>query len=183
MTTQKDPLFVIHPEDWADFVNQLSQESDRGAALVGAAFLDHLLAALIEGFLIDDRKSLKDVLEGHFAPLSSLASRISMAFSLGLISEDEQHDLDLIRKVRNVFAHELTSSAFSAGKIEEILSKLRIPRLVPEGLYDVEQLEARMLFINATAMLATFIDKRRRIISDKREPARKFYIEISDSPP
>jgi len=182
MTTAKDPIFKVSSQDWADLAEQLGEETDRGAALVAAAFLDYLLAALIESFLVDDDKSSKALLKGPLAPLSGFSSRIAAAYSLGLISEDERHDLDIIREIRNHFAHGAARSTFSLKTIEQKVRKLRVPRLVPKNIFDAEHLEPRRLFINAAAMLSTFLEMRRAKMSDKRKPAPKFYIEWKERP-
>jgi len=44
--------FTVHPKDWQEFQHQLSTETDRSAALMGVAFLDSLLGALIEQFML-----------------------------------------------------------------------------------------------------------------------------------
>ena len=175
-------LFTLHPDDWGDLSSQLGKETDRGAALVGAAFLENLLGALVEDFLLEDHKTTKKLLKGPLAPLGGFYSRIIASYSLGLISEDEMHDLDIIREVRNDFAHKAKSMSFSTSIVRTKLENLRVPHLVPDDVFDTSTLKPRQLFINSVSMIATFLDRRRRGIADRRQPAKKFLIELVDKP-
>ena len=176
-------LFTLHPDDWAELSSQLGQETDRGAALVGAAFLENMLGALIEDFLLDDRKITKKLLKGPLAPFGNFHSRMIASYSLGLISADELHDLDIIRDVRNDFAHTAKSMSFSTSSVRTKLEKLRVPHLVPDGIFDTSTLKPRQLYINSVSMISTFLDRRRKNISDRREPAKKFFIQaVADKP-
>jgi hypothetical protein len=84
------------------FFVSLRQESDRAAAVLGAAFLDTLLADLLRRHLVPGLA--KDAFE-HNGPLGSFADRTTMAYALGLINSATKADLDLIRRIRNDFAH------------------------------------------------------------------------------
>jgi hypothetical protein len=49
-------------------------------------------------------------IEGGNATLGTLSNRISAAYFLGLITKDEYHDLTLMRRIRNDFAHEVETT-------------------------------------------------------------------------
>ena len=83
------------------FSARLGSESDRACAVLGAALLDAKLEDLFrERFL-----AYQDELLGNSGPLGSFSSRIRLACALAWISEDARHDLDVIRDIRNTFAH------------------------------------------------------------------------------
>ena len=48
----------------SECLKELQQESDRGAALIGAAFLDDVIAATIRAFFVEDTKIAEKLL-GH----------------------------------------------------------------------------------------------------------------------
>ena len=175
--SEEESLFVVRRDDWSEFASQLSKETDRGAALVGAAFLDHLLGALIEEFLIDDKAIRKKILKGPLAPLGGFYSRIIASYSLGLISEEEYNDLDIIRNLRNDFAHKIQSLSFSSAAVKKKLKDLRVPHLVPKKVFDTSTLQPRQLFITSAAMISTFLERRRIDLTDKRHPAKKFHVK------
>lgn len=76
-------------------------ETDRACAILGAAYLDAALESLFRRCLI----SLKDELLEFPGPLSSFSSRICVAYSLSWIDTALYDDLNVIRGIRNDFAH------------------------------------------------------------------------------
>src|SRR5690606_10585365 len=69
-------------------------------------------------------------------PLSSLSSRISACRLMGLITESEKNDLNLIRRVRNKFAHQEHGLKFEDDPISSMCSSLisrRPPELIEYG--------------------------------------------------
>ena len=97
-------------------------ETERGLALTAAAFLDDTLKELIEAVLIPN-KGAKELFSGPNAPLGSFSTRISAAFAMGLISEDEYQQTHLVRKIRNVFAHTVRAS-FSQPPVSNLCAEL-----------------------------------------------------------
>lgn len=89
------------PNDLNDFDSRLHGESDRSAALLAAALLDAQLESLFRARL----KYHQDRLLGFDGPLATFSTRIKVARALGWIDEEVESDLDLIRNIRNRFAH------------------------------------------------------------------------------
>ena len=96
---------------YPDWLGEFQDETDRACAVLAAAFLDRALGELLHGFMRDDPK-VRERLFGRNHPLTTFGARIDLAFALGLIGTTEHHDLDLVRKIRNHFAHELTGLSF-----------------------------------------------------------------------
>jgi hypothetical protein len=112
MTNKKRPTFLEaypHLKDFTVFLEQLRKESERGEVMISASVLDDLLRKTVEAFLVVGGSAEK-LLTGFNAPLGSFSSRIEAAHALGLISDEEFHDANVIRKIRNEFAHTLTTS-------------------------------------------------------------------------
>lgn len=87
-----------------DASKELSGESDRAAAIVGASLLDHLLESMLKQALVAHPTKAAEMFGGR-GILGSLGAKIDMAFLLGLISEDVGSSLDRVREIRNEFAH------------------------------------------------------------------------------
>ena len=96
-------------ENYEDFIKEFKQESDRGAALIGAAFLETQLRELLRSFLIEDDSKVHDLLERQ---LQSFHARIEAAWCLGLIEKEVYDELHRVKGVRNCFAHSLHSISF-----------------------------------------------------------------------
>src|SRR5689334_14500810 len=98
-----------HLKAFTEFLEEFNGETERGAALTAAAFLDDLLQKVIEAFLIKN-KSGKSLCDGFNAPLGTRSSRIAACHAMGLISDQEYQECELIRKIRNEFAHKMKMS-------------------------------------------------------------------------
>jgi DNA-binding MltR family transcriptional regulator len=98
------------------FRSFLSPESDRGCALIAAAFLDDRLAELLKLYFADEPTVADDVL-GQSNPLGTFSSRIDVAYLLGLLSKGEHRALHLIRKIRNAFGHVAEPISFGSPEI------------------------------------------------------------------
>ena len=86
------------------FFNQLHPESDRGAALIARAMIEDSLGEILVAFLADTKAKSK-LMKGPTAPFGTLSARISVCLALGLIGEDEYHEMEIIRDIGNKFAH------------------------------------------------------------------------------
>jgi DNA-binding MltR family transcriptional regulator len=100
------------------FRSALTKESDRGCALFAAAYLDKALSDLLYVSLVEDKSIEKDLFDGS-APLGTFSARIKIAYYLGLISVSCRRDLDLVRTIRNDFAHNAEIISFEDQKIAQ----------------------------------------------------------------
>jgi mannitol operon repressor len=120
------PFEETHPhmKDFAAFLDDFNEETERGAALAAAAFLDNLLERVLGAFLIPNDSGF-NLTKGFNAPLGTLAARIAACHAMGLISEDEYKECELIRKVRNEFAHKVKMS-FDDHRVKGLCSSLKM---------------------------------------------------------
>ena len=95
----------------AEFRFSLNRETDRGCALMAAAYLSNQLERLLRKTLVDNRKII-DELFGILGPLGSFSAKIEVAYSMGLLPKVARQDLHVLRKIRNEFAHEAGSLTF-----------------------------------------------------------------------
>ena len=99
-----------------DFRRALTRETDRGCALYAAAYLDRAISDLLYLSLVENKNVERDLFEGT-APLASFSSRITLAYYLGKLSPSMRRDLNLIRKIRNDFAHSAENLTFETEAI------------------------------------------------------------------
>lgn len=105
-------------KEFKNFRNALSQESDRGSALMAAAFIETKIAQLLQSFFIDNKNIYKRLFENNGA-LATFSSKIDLAFLLGLIPKNIFDDLHLLRKIRNDFAHNASLITFESNPTKE----------------------------------------------------------------
>jgi hypothetical protein len=108
------------------FAADLSGESDRAAVVVAAAKLDQLLYEILQRKLAPCATSVDPLLDGD-SPLSTFSSRIELTHRLGLIDAGFTRALHAVRKIRNQFAHELSSTTLAAGSHRDRVRQLMAP--------------------------------------------------------
>lgn len=118
-----DEFMLNKQKEIKAFKDTLSKESDRGCALYATSYLDKAISDLLYCALAYDKKIDKDLFEGT-APLATFSARIKMAFYLGKISKIERRDLDILRKIRNSFAHSADDISFDDEKISNQCGEL-----------------------------------------------------------
>ena len=74
-------------------------------AILGCVLLEHELDRLLRNKLRRKDDATWQSLQGENGPLRSLSTKISMAHALGIYDAKVKHDLDVVRTVRNAFAH------------------------------------------------------------------------------
>lgn len=113
-------------------VASFTRQQDRGTALVAAAWVDDALEACLRAFLRRDDKALDEVFQPEGA-LGSFSTRIKLSFLLGLIGPTVRHDLDIIRSIRNDFAHFREQLRFTHHSVRDRCGRLHAARAYELG--------------------------------------------------
>jgi hypothetical protein len=131
------------------------ERNDRAIAIVGATFLETILEHILRAFLIDNEKEVDKLLR-YDQPLGTFSGKITMVYCLGLIYKPVRGDLDLVRKIRNEFAHDLYAS-FENEKIKSWCSDLKWHRIsfVADPPHDAT---ARDIFQVGTNQLVCYLN-------------------------
>jgi len=95
-----------------EFLSQLLEESERSAVVLGAARLDVALANALKCLMCCHPNGQDNLFDSE-RPLGSLSAKIALAYRLGVIDQDVEHALQVIRKIRNEFAHSITDESLS----------------------------------------------------------------------
>lgn len=106
------------PADVERIVDGLETQNDRSVALVGAALVEHFLERAIAARLrLPNSKKDKDFLFGARGPGSSFENKIYLSYALKVTAEKTTRDLELIRAIRNEFAHDMNEINFTSAHI------------------------------------------------------------------
>ena len=126
MTRDHQEYFDQLVNEVKTFREQLTAESDRGCALFATAYLDKALSDLLFVSVVSGptKKIEKDLFDFN-SPLGTFSSRIKMAYYLGKISMESRRDLDLLRSIRNTFAHHPTVVSFDDESISNKCRELK----------------------------------------------------------
>lgn len=89
----------------------LTNESERGAILIGTGKVEEYLEKLILVLLPSKNKSYTSRLMNYPGSLSSFAAKIELCYAFRIINQHIYNSLNAIRKIRNIAAH--SSDKFS----------------------------------------------------------------------
>lgn len=116
----------------------LDSLDERGLILSLAAFSEDSLGKMLLTFMLDNKAS-HELTEGFNAPLGTFSSRIKACFSLGLITECQYKDLELLRRIRNKFSHSWENISIEDKDISQQIQNLSFSRIdfeYPKNNYD-----------------------------------------------
>jgi hypothetical protein len=113
-------------KEFRNFAAEFNGESDRAAVILGAAKLDVLLFQLLQKVLRPSTSKTDELLEGD-TPLGTFSSRTMMCHRLGLIDDELFKSINLVRRIRNSFAHELSGVSLETGAHRDRIRELTAP--------------------------------------------------------
>jgi DNA-binding MltR family transcriptional regulator len=107
------------------YFKELESESDRAVALIASSLVDHALVDLIRTKLIElTEPEVDDLFYERHSTLGTFSNRIDVAYALGLIDKSEYDDLNIIRRIRNTFAHAVKYISFKHDLISAECQKM-----------------------------------------------------------
>ncbi|WP_372784249.1 hypothetical protein [Phenylobacterium sp.] len=113
------------PGEVDDYFVQIKAMSDREAVLAQSAFLDTFLEQALSWCMVTAPSDNRDrIFRDPGSPLGSFSARILLAEALGVVSPAMRAQLDVIRRIRNVFAHTVRPLDFENRTLAEEAAKL-----------------------------------------------------------
>ena len=139
-----------------DLLELFSHSSIALSAIATGEELNRRLEILIKAFLLDDHTRLREMFSER-GSLGTFYSRIEMAAALGIISNTERHDLNLIRQIRNDLAHHPLGESgqpelsFKDEKIKSRCAQLKLLRnsmtsYLNHGFQALTQVQSRKIY-------------------------------------
>jgi hypothetical protein len=101
-------------------------ESDRACGILQASWVELIVERSLQSRLRQEGISKIFDLNG---PLGTFSNKIIMAFGMGIFGAKTRHDLDLIRHIRNGFAHCQRPLRFNTPEIKGMCDHLELPDL------------------------------------------------------
>jgi mannitol operon repressor len=148
-------------QEFSAFLKEFQEETDRGAALVGAALIDHQLDQVLRSFMVSNNAA-SELLDGPRAPLGTFSARIDACYALGLIDAYEKSECHRIRKIRNEFAHRTHGTTFKDPNIMKLCEEIKSE---PPARKDSTH---RFMYVNAVTMIAARLIYRSHWVAKDR---------------
>ncbi len=121
---------------------QSRDHSDRELALVAASVLEAFLAEVFQLTLGQiAEQELQASLEDQGGALYSFAHKIQIGVCIGLLDSAQHHDLSLVRKIRNKFAHTLMPLSFEDEPVRGLCSGFRSLEAMTKSFTDMSEEE------------------------------------------
>lgn len=120
-------LLLVDQAEWASFFDELGRESERATAILAAAWIDHLLERKLAQLLSRGNAKARAQLFAASGPFAAFAAKITAAFCAGWLDADVHHDLQVIRKIRNSFAHQIHGLSMESPPIRRLTESFRVP--------------------------------------------------------
>ena len=111
-----------------DAIRSLANESDRGVAIIAAAFLEGRLKQGIIAKFRYEEKIVKRFFN-HDGPIAAFGPKIRLGFLMRLYGRQVFNELKIINKVRNEFAHiigDREALSFNSDRIVSLCNNLKI---------------------------------------------------------
>jgi len=150
---------------------ELNGGEDRSQAIVAASLLEQALEYAIASHFVlseqDVRNLFSDQAEGS---ISSFATKIKLAYALGIIENTIRSELIAIKDIRNVFAHTRVTVSFETSAIIAACDALRVPGFVSyEGLLGPAPVKAKEKFAHSIKWIYLYLAHAREELSLKYE--------------
>ena len=159
-----------HLKDFLLFLDKLREESPRGMVLISCGFLEEQLRQVLLSFFAENKQHA-GLVDGGSAPIGTFSARIATCHALTLINDDERHDLDQLRKIRNEFAHSMQAS-FDLQNIKDRCSNLRLKAhdYSFEELGEVIVSSQGQFTTAATALILNLVNRPHYVSQQRRRP-------------
>jgi hypothetical protein len=115
-------------DDLPSMEKEFLGENDRACGILFATWVDIALRGSIESIFRPDLSSelLKRLFDFE-GPMGSFGSRINVGYALSIFGKKTQHDLDLVRLIRNEFAHCRLPLAFEIKQVSDVCANFQLP--------------------------------------------------------
>ena len=95
--------------------------------MLASIWVENLLERKLQALFTKGNSRNRQRLFDLNGPFSSFSSKILAAYTIGWIDSDVFHDLELLRKIRNKFAHTIDVKHFEDVEVKKLFNEFKIP--------------------------------------------------------
>jgi DNA-binding MltR family transcriptional regulator len=139
---------IPEPELFRRIILELRDMNATAAALVLTSIVDNFLEEAIALNMVPLSPSLRNsIFRGKYGPLSDFSSKITVAFALGVYNDEIRKQLDVLREIRNIFAHSMLDRDFNDIEISRMCADIDVRRIASKRESWMEHEEPRERFL------------------------------------
>jgi len=105
------------------FMRLVHGQDDHAMVLSVATFIEDTLGRLLLAYF-RNCKATRELIEGFNAPLGSLGTRIKAVYAFGLANDAQFKDMEILRRIRNRFAHNWEGVSLQDNDIKAMIGQL-----------------------------------------------------------
>lgn len=109
-----------------EVVAELESGSARSCGIVAASLLDHFLQLAILSRFRPLNSELRDSIFDFKGAIGGTANKIDVAYALNLFPTEHRHDMIVVNRVRNRFAHDLAIRDFEHREIAQLVDSFQL---------------------------------------------------------
>lgn len=130
---------------------------DRAVGVIEATKVEDSLVSAIRRKFVELIPSEDDELFSGTAPISTFSAKIKICYAMGIIGKNTRRDLEIIRHIRNAFAHSAKPLWFSTPEISKacdmLTTHLRTPNVQKYRAFEQPIDSPRRQFIAASGLI------------------------------
>lgn len=119
------PDLLTNPNEIVSGLKRVLSRTHAGVALAGAAIIEQGLERALRSRMRKLSHAERGRLFEGYGPLSTFSAKIDVVFALALIDREIYDRLNVVRKVRNKFAHSVNTLSFASPEIAALLFNLQ----------------------------------------------------------
>jgi hypothetical protein len=154
---------------WNVMMDAFNKESDRGAAVLVAGFVENYLGAYLRSLVKDSH--IAGELFGAMGPLSSFSQRIAIAYAFDFITKQHYEDLTLVRRIRNHFAHHPMDVSFATNEVAQLAKRLSTFEVAKDSHPQDDAELYRRAYMFASAFFCGYAHTKRQVPDGARPNA------------
>jgi DNA-binding MltR family transcriptional regulator len=109
----------------AKAIARFASGDDHTAAIIAGTIVEARLRQALEKVMVRDAEIEREMFHPS-GPIGDFAAKIRLAFLLGLISKEGLQNLNLIKDVRNRFAHWVEVESFKSSNVKSLTDRFSI---------------------------------------------------------
>jgi hypothetical protein len=123
-----------------EVIHDLRTTSDRGAAIIGGGLVEWCVERMIFTRLRVRDDATMQTLTSRDGALQTFYGKIHLAYAMGAYGSGIKVQLEAVRRIRNLFAHQMRRLDFETNEVVIEVRKLGIPEGEAHGSSDLSEL-------------------------------------------
>ncbi len=149
-----DELAELKATLGSEFMQNIAEKDDLGLVIATTSLLDKFIGIVIMlRFQVDITARSYERVFGFNGPLGTFAAKIDLGAALGVVIGDMAHDLGIMRKLRNEFAHAVYHPQLADGVMSARCKSLRMRFELSDAVKRACKTDERSRLVETTASL------------------------------